>query len=273
MPSLTLSPDLTLNYLDINPRGTQTVLLLHGLGATGGSWELQIPSLVESGYRVLAPDLRGFGQSSYPGQTGIDEMARDAAALLAAVADGPVDVVGISMGGAVALHLALDHAAAVRALVLVNTGACFRPRYLVGWLAHALRYAVLYMLTSQAQARLVARRTFPQPHQEDLRRALAGQILQANQYAYRASLRALACFDVSSRLGEIRLPTLVVSGARDGTIPLAHQRLLAEKIPEARHAVLPEAGHGAIADCPEDFNRVLLDFIGTNQTVPARFTL
>ena len=102
----------------------------------------------------------------------------------------------------------------------------------------------------------------PQPHQEELRRTLAEQILQANQYAYRASLRALGCFDVSHRLGEIRVPTLVVSGGRDGTIPLPLQRLLAEKIPGARQAVLAEAGHGAIADCPEAFNQVLLDFIG-----------
>ena len=76
MPTLPLSAVLTLHYLDINPHGSPTVLLLHGLGATGGSWELQVPALVRSGFRVLAPDLRGFGQSTYPGQTGIAEMAQ-----------------------------------------------------------------------------------------------------------------------------------------------------------------------------------------------------
>src|SRR5262245_8113582 len=109
MPLLALSPKLTLHYLDVNPVGRRTVLLLHGLGATSRSWRPQIIALAGAGYRILAPDLRGFGQSTYPGRTSLAEMAQDVAELLRAVAPEPVGVVGISMGGAVALHLALDH--------------------------------------------------------------------------------------------------------------------------------------------------------------------
>jgi len=263
MPSLNLS-DLTLHYLDVNAGAPRTVLLLHGLGVTGASWRLQIPALAAAGYRVLAPDLRGFGRSSYPGRTGIGDMAHDAADLVRAQADGPVDVVGISMGGTVALHLAVDHPDVVDRLVLVNTAARLRPRHPAGWLLYALRYAALYAMGFSAQAQLVARRTFPQPHQTEMRRVLVEQIMQANPYAYRASLRALGFFDIHPRLGEIGAPTLVVSSERDSAIPLHHQQPLADGIPGARHVVIPEAGHGVIAERADVFNSVLVDFLSAD---------
>jgi pimeloyl-ACP methyl ester carboxylesterase len=261
MPILQLADDLTVHYLDINPDGPRTALLLHGLGVTGRSWQFQIPALAAAGYRVLAPDFRGFGQSSYPGQTSIAEMARDAAVLLQALAGGPADVVGISMGGTVALRLALDYPDIVSRLVLVNTAARLRPSYRAGWILYALRYAVLYALGPIGQARLVARRTFPHPHQETMRQFLFEQIVQSNQYAYRASLRALGRFDISPRLAEIAAPTLVVSGEHDSAIPLHIQRPLADGIAGARHVVIPETGHGVIAERPDEFNRVLLEFL------------
>ena len=67
MAILELEPGLTIHYLDFNPGGYPAVLLLHGLGATGNSWQLQFHPLIEAGYRVLAPDMRGFGQSNFPG--------------------------------------------------------------------------------------------------------------------------------------------------------------------------------------------------------------
>jgi 3-oxoadipate enol-lactonase len=261
MPSLAL-PNFTLHYLDVNTGAPRTVLLLHGLGVTGASWRLQIPALVAVGYRVLAPDLRGFGRSSYADRTGIADMARDAAELIRAQGTGPVDVVGISMGGTVALRLAVDHDDVVDRLVLVNTAARLRPRHPAGWLMYALRYGALYAMGFTAQAHLVARRTFPRPDQHELRRLLVEQIMQANPYAYRAALRDLGFFDIHPRLGEIQVPTLVISSERDSAIPLGTQRPLAEGIARAQHVVIPDAGHGVIAECADVFNRILVDFLG-----------
>jgi pimeloyl-ACP methyl ester carboxylesterase len=61
MPDLNLSPGLTIHYLEFNSDARETVLLLHGLGASSESWALQLPALTEKGYRVLAPDARAFG--------------------------------------------------------------------------------------------------------------------------------------------------------------------------------------------------------------------
>lgn len=269
MPTISLSPRLTLHFLDVNSDATPTVLLLHGLGANGSSWRPQLDALVGAGYRVLAPDLRGFGRSSYPGETGLAAMARDVAELVRAVVCGPVHVAGISMGGTVALHLVLDHADLVERLVLVNTCGRLRPERLRGWLGYALRYAGLCAMGMTAQAHLVARNTFPHPHQEELRRSLAAQIEQSNPHGYMAVLRALGCFDVQARLPEIKAPTLVVTGGQDRTISPEQQRALVECIPAARQVVIRDAGHGITADCPEAFNRALLDFL-LGQAAPAR---
>jgi len=261
MPTLALAANLSLHYQDANPAGSETVLLLHGLGADSTSWQLQVPALVEAGYRVLVPDLRGFGRSSYPGHSTIPDMARDVAGLLQQLEIDAVQTVGLSMGGTVALQLALDHAALVQGLVLVNTTARLRPYRLDGWLSYGVRYIALWGMGYHAQARLVARRTFPQAHQEELRQAFCAQILRAHPPAYRAALRALGCFNVQPRLGEIRVPTLVVTGAHDATIAPALQQLLVDGIHEARQIVVADGGHAVSADQPAAFNRLLVEFL------------
>lgn len=60
MPFLEVTPSLCIHYLEINPGGSQTVILIHGLGAISSSWELQIPALAEAGFRVPAPDVIEF---------------------------------------------------------------------------------------------------------------------------------------------------------------------------------------------------------------------
>jgi pimeloyl-ACP methyl ester carboxylesterase len=265
MPTLTLSPGLTLHYWEGNEQGSSTVVLLHGLGATSRSWQLQFKALISAGYRVLAPDLRGFGQSTYPGRGGLSLMAHDVAALIRTVIAGPVHVAGLSMGGTVALHLALEHPQLIDRLVLINTCARLRPQRLDGWLSYALRYLYLASLSMPSQGRLVARNTFPHPHQAELRRHLAEQIAQADRHGYLAALWSLGCYNVLPRLPEIQAPTLVVTGGRDHILPPARQRDLVEGIRGARQVILPEGGHGVTADQAESFNRVLLDFLGSHR--------
>jgi 3-oxoadipate enol-lactonase len=252
---------LTLHYLDENPAGRRTVLLLHGLGVNSSSWLPQMEVLVVAGYRVLAPDLRGFGRSTYPGRTSLAEMAQDAAALLRAVASGPVDVAGISMGGAVALHLALDHPSLVRSQVLVNTSGRLRPHHLGGWLSYALRYLALRTIGMYAQARLVCRHTFPYPYQAELRRLLFEQIMQSNRHGYRLSLWEMGCLNLLPRLGQIQAPTLIVTGAEDRTIRPENQRTLVEAIAGAQQVIIPRGGHAVTVEHIEEFNRALLGFL------------
>ena len=262
MPRLKLSHDQFLHYADPNRGGSPVVLLLHGLGATSESWAAQVPVLVEAGYRVIAPDTRGFGRSTYPGHTSVPAMAADMAELLRQLEISSAHVVAISMGGTLALQLALDHSTYVQSLLLANTFAQLRPDGLSGWLYFSLRLLLVHTLGLETQARAVVRRIFPRENQEHLRAALVAQIMQADPRAYRATMRALARFNVVGRLAEIGVPTLVITGENDTTVQPKYQRALATLIPSARRVVIPEAGHAVTADQPQAFNRELLEFLG-----------
>jgi pimeloyl-ACP methyl ester carboxylesterase len=238
------------------------VLLLHGLGACGASWALQIPALVDAGYRVIAPDVRGFGQSTYPGgRLRISDLAADMICLLEHLVTGPVHLVGISMGGAIALQLALDSPTLIRKLVLVNTFASLRPKNPSLWLYYAFRFILVHTLGLPAQARAVSHRIFPHPEQDPFRQELVKEICQADPDGYRAVMRSLALFNVADRLKEIHTQTLVISGEEDTTVPQKVQLNLFNSLPAAQHVLIPAAGHAVIVDQPELFNHHLLEFL------------
>jgi 3-oxoadipate enol-lactonase len=263
MPRLALSSGVTIHFLEENRQGAATVLLLHGLGATSGSWQEVMRWLGESGFRVLAPDMPGFGDSSYPGHTSIAEMARDTAELLERLEAGPAHVVGISLGGTVAQQLALDHPRRVRSLVLINTFARLCPEGLRAWVYFMLRLFLVHTLGLGVQARLVGRYMFPRPEQAELRRQLYEQVIRANPRAYRATMRALWRFDVEERLSEIKTPTLIVTGAQDTTVSPKNQQILVAQIAGARHVAVANANHAVPADQPEEFRRVLAEFLAS----------
>lgn len=262
MPAIQICPKLRLNYIESNPSGQPTVLLLHGLGSAGDSWGFQIPVLTEAGYRSLAPDARGFGKSSYPGGGhSVREMAGDMADLLHCLQVEKAHIVGISMGGTLALQLALDYPALVDKLVLVNTFARLRPTSPGLWLYYTFRLALVHLVGLPAQAKTVSARIFPKPGQEQARRMLYEQICQANPQGYRATMRALGRFDVFNQLGKINAPTLVVTAEHDTTVPFQNQNELFHNIPNARQVIIPDSGHGVIADQPVAFNNALLSFL------------
>jgi pimeloyl-ACP methyl ester carboxylesterase len=188
-------------------------------------------------------------------------MAQDMVSLLDCLEVNQVKVVGISMGGTLALQLVLDWPERVDRLVLVNTFACLRPDHLGIWFYFALRFILVHTLGLPAQARAVAQRLFPQPQQSELRDQLIHQILQADPRGYRAAMRALARFDVRRRLKEIQALTLVITGQQDSTIPPRVQSLLVAGISSARQVFISGAGHAVSVEQPERFNQVLLDFL------------
>lgn len=262
MPAIPVTEEINIFYTDTNITGMPAVLLLHGLGATGESWAFQIPALVDQGFRVLIPDLRGFGRSTYGGRPHtIEDMVCDVIALLDAVELPSVHVVGISMGGAIALQLASEYPERVQRLVLVNTFAYLRPHSWKELFFFASRLALIYSLGLPAQARFVTKRLFPLPDQEFLRQALMEQILQSDPRGYRAAMRALMRFNLKERLYVLKNKTLVITGECDLTVSTSSQRYLAENIPDACQVIIPNAGHAVTGEKPEEFNHALIQFL------------
>ena len=251
-----------LHYLDPNPNGTPAVLLLHGLGADGSSWALQFEQLISAGMRPIAPDSPGFGNSRYDGLGwNFPRVAADLAALLDELNTGPVHVIGLSMGGVIAQQFALNYPSRIRKLVLVSTFSVLRPANISQWLYFAQRAVVVHIVGLATQSRIVAKRVFPGPEQNELREMAEKQISFADPRAYRAAMRQLGLVNLKPRLKEIINPTLVISGADDSTVSPALQKELTDCIAGARQVIIPGAGHAVAIDQFAAFNRELLQFL------------
>lgn len=199
-------------YYESNGRGAPLVVL-GGLGTDISELRSLTEPLADR-YRVIAVDNRGAGRSAKPaGPYRIEQMADDVASLLEHLNQPRAHVLGISLGGRIALALALNHPERVDRLILVATS----PR------AVGTRWRVrLGMLVANLPA---VRGEHPQP-----------------RWALRAQFDASTRFDCTDRLGGIHAPTLIVHGRSDHTAPVALAEQMHRQIPQA-HLALVDGGH------------------------------
>jgi 3-oxoadipate enol-lactonase len=248
------------HYTLSGPDGAPVVMFLHGLGSSGDDWVHQTAALGD--YRVLTVDLPGHHRSARAARpVSIETIAGTMAQLLAVLSVDRVHAVGLSLGGCVALALALRAPERVASLVLVNSFAYLRPAGLRAAARGAARLAMAVLAPMPRLAALVAREAFPGPHQEVLRERAALRLAANSRKAYLACLAALIRFDVRKRLGAVRCPTLVVAGERDRTVPLAAKILMAGAIPGARLEIVAHSGHVTAYDRPEVLNRLIRDHL------------
>ncbi|MEN6407666.1 MAG: alpha/beta fold hydrolase [Thermoguttaceae bacterium] len=249
-------------------RGEGTpVLLVHGFPLDHTMWNHQIDALA-SRYRVLAPDLRGFGRSPMFGgdRATMAELADDLVGLLdARGVNDPVVLCGLSMGGYIALQFWQNHAKRLRALVLCDTRAAADSSDVAAGRRVAadrvLREGVGSLVEGMTPRVFGASTQRLRPERiEPLRRVM----LSSDPHAVAAAQRGMADRpDMRSRLGEIRCPALIVVGREDVSSPPAEMRTVADAIPGARYVEAPEAGHLSPWENPEAFNRALLEFLAT----------
>ena len=236
------------------------LLLLHGLGSRGEDWVFQIEALRDE-YRVLAPDLRGHGDSpAASGWPTIGDMAVDVAELLEALGEHRAHVVGLSLGGGVALQLGLDYPQWVESLTIVNAAATLRvPRH--RW-PHAI-VRVFLLLTGQRQrlGEWVAAGLFPRPEHRELRKEAAKRISSNLRRNYLRAIIAILRFNIADEVHRIQAPTLVVAGELDDTVPLGPKRDLARGISHASLEVIAGSGHATPLDAPDQFNSLLKSFL------------
>jgi 3-oxoadipate enol-lactonase len=242
------------------------VVLLHGFPLDHTMWDAQVEAL-EGDYRVIVPDLRGFGQSGVTeGKVTMQDFADDVAALLDALGiDEPVVLVGLSMGGYVAFQFFRRHRARLRALVLCDTRAVSDTSE-----AAAVRRETAAKVLRDGPAPLV-KTMLPKlfgpatvkdrPEVvESLQRVMAG----TDPRAIAAASRGMAERpDVTAMLPEIDCPTLVIVGSDDAISPPAEMRPIAAAIPGARFVEIPDAGHMTPLEDPSAVNAALVEFLGS----------
>jgi pimeloyl-ACP methyl ester carboxylesterase len=228
------------------------------------AWALHLGWLTEL-RTVITFDNRDTGRSSYARADYTPrDLAADAAAVLRELADGPADVLGYSLGGAVAQELALASTEPVRSLVLLSTWAGPDP-----WLVHHFRVAEhaagAFSRTQMADAGalwLFTPAWFEDPANLELFRSFATSAPYPQRpEGHVRQWRADRAHDARDRLAAIGCPALVVCGADDTLVPPRFSEELARLIPEASLVVIPDGGHGALLERAGEFQSAVTDFL------------
>jgi len=261
------------------------LVLVHGLGSSAAVEFYYNLEALAAHHRVFAVDLPGFGRSDKPVlEYTIDLFVRAVSDLMAGEGIERAAVMGVSMGGRVALGLALDSPEKVERLVLVDALGVGAPR-------RVLAYSILLTrglgeLTLRGTARAlrqmnpaVIRRFWgwylKRPNRvasiwSDERIANHGTLLATPEYraAYLSALRSIAGMRqlrngvvVEERLPELRMPTLLIWGGHDHIFPASHAQAAKDRIPNGRLEIFDDSGHTPQMEEPDRFNRLVLDFL------------
>jgi 3-oxoadipate enol-lactonase len=194
-----------------------SVVLLHGLGSSGDDWAFQVGPLAQR-FRVVVPDLRGCGGSQVtPGTYSIAQFADDIWRVLDHCGDAVPALVGFSMGGAVALEMALQRPAATRRLVLINSLPSYRVDHWRKALELTLQVGMVRALGMRRTAKLVARRLFPHPQQAAMRARVCEVVGNSRAEPYLRCARALSDWCAAERVAALSAPTLMLAGEHDYT--------------------------------------------------------
>lgn len=234
-----------LNHRAEGPASAPPLLLGPSLGTSYALWDKVAPELSIT-HRVVRWDLPGHGGSA-AGLIGPGATIGDLAGLVLALADSlgieRFAYAGVSLGGAVGLHLALHHPERVSSLAVICSSAHFNGSKAWEERAALVRSEGLGSLVESANARwFTPGFTVPELVQDQA---------NADPEAYAACCDALAAFDVRDRLAEISVPTLLIAGREDAATPPAHLREIADAVPGATLVEIPGAAHLAPAQCPE----------------------
>ncbi len=236
------------------------LLLIHGLGSSGADWEFQARAL-EGRFRIIIPDLPGSGDSVPLGkdQSTIAGFAQTLWALLDHLKASSVNIIGFSLGGAVALEMALGQPARVLRLGLINSLCSYRIDSLRKWLEARVPPMLVRLIGMRRMAWLVATRLFPNPWQRPLRERAAAVISAAQASSYLTMALALERWKSIDGYASLKSKTLVIAAEHDFT-PVAEKKAMAAAL-GAQFVVVRGSRHGTPFDSTEATNACLSAFL------------
>lgn len=237
------------------------LVLLHSLLSDRASFDAIVPELSKS-FRVIVPELPGFGQSEAV-SGGLAAVADRMAGAIEDCADGEdVVVLGNGYGGFVTLQMAIRHPNIASKLILADCGAAFSEpgRAAFRTMAAASQAKGLSAITDVAMRRLFAAE-FQAAH-PDLMRDRREAFLRTNPQVFRAACEALAQLDLRPELHQVKVPVLVLVGEHDEATPPPMSHELAAGLPQARLKIIPGCAHVPQLQSPAAFLAAIGDFLG-----------
>ena len=247
------------------------VFLIHGFASSNLVWSKVLLEVAEQGFRVIAPDLLGYGYSAKPSdlEYTIGRQAKMVVGLMNELGIERANIVGSSYGGAVAATMALDHPSLVDKLVLVGAVTNNRPtRYLlmrlfgspvIGDILSPLVVGSRRLLRMRMK-RVYDRHSWPM----DERRVQARHLPLATRGTHRAIIRTVRRWDaerISRDAHLITQPTLILWGDRDREVPLADGHRLNKDISNSQLRVFEACGHLPHEEYPDEFVEVVTGFL------------
>jgi pimeloyl-ACP methyl ester carboxylesterase len=232
---------------------TLPVVLIHGAGGNHLYWPSEIRRL--PGFRIFAPDLPGHGKSAGPGQQSIETYAQLIVDWLETLGLHRAAFIGHSMGGGIALDLALHHSEHVLGLGLIDTAA--RLKVSPDILAEAASPTTFHRAVEIVSSAFFSQ--FADPHLVEL---AAARMIETRSTVFYGDFLACDQFDVSDQIQQIHQPVLVLCGAEDRLTPPRYSEFLAGQIPNARLEVISQAGHMVMLEQPHVVAAHLAKFLG-----------
>ena len=253
------TPSVTLYYRLDGADEKPVVVLSHSLGLDHGMWDRQVADLLPH-FRVLRFDTRGHGASSDPpGDYHVEDLARDALALVDALGIQRFAFVGLSLGGMIGQWLALNASSRLTHLVLANTTARVSEPAAMEERRKTVLASGMSAIVDTVMARCFSAETLSAGTAETAwaRRT----VLATSPVGYAGCCAAIRDMDHRGALGRFTVPTLVIAGDRDVSMPPAeHSHLLSSTIPGASIVHL-RAAHISNLERPRTFSAALLDFL------------
>jgi 3-oxoadipate enol-lactonase len=242
----------------------EAVVFLHGMGGDRSNWLNQLEYFRKS-HLAISIDSRGYGESGdYPGPFRYLDAARDVVAVLNALKIPEAHVVGLSMGGRIALKLYDMCPDRVRSLVLCSATARFAPTLSMKRRAEMVLEAQgpwKHARSRRVLAERIASRLCSPNAVLNARKTVAASLINLRVKNYLKAVASLLRFDQDSTLPKISIPTMVMAGEDDLNVTPEIATALARQIRTARLAFVKNAGHVTNLDQPDAFNRLLAKFL------------
>ena len=251
-------------YYEIHGKeGAPWLVFSHSLACSVRMWDGQVGALKER-FRILAYDTRGHGQSAAPkGAYTLEQLADDLHALLKHLKIAKAHYCGLSMGGMIGQTFAIKYPGVFQSLALCDTTSRYPAAAAPMW-QERIRVAESQGLRPLVQPTLERWFTeaFRKARPEKVK-PVAELIEKTPVPGYVGCCAAIPKINVTSRLKEIRTPTLVICGNDDPATPPAMAREIQENLPGAKLTLIPQAAHLSNIEQPEAFNRALADFLSS----------
>lgn len=262
---------MRLAHDDLGPRTGRPVLLVHGHPFDRSMWRPQAERLAADGYRVVTPDLRGYGESKTgESKTGLDAFAKDLVELADDLRLESFVLGGLSMGGQIVMQLVADHPERVTALLLADTFAGLDTAE-----AKQARYDTADRITAEGMEsyaeellpKMISKQT--RASRPDVVAHVHGMMRHAPATGAAAALRGRAERpDYTNGLADIRVPTLVIAGSEDEFTPVADAELIHRRIAGSALVVIEGAGHLPNLERETEFDEALSTFLNNSGATP-----